>query len=301
MYNVVMKREPSTKSKKILVTGALGFVGSHLCEELVRLGNEVYGLDNRFAGSDEYKIEGVKYMVGHTKNISELMQPENFVPELVYHLGEYARVEQSLTEDFSTIFDLNILGTSKVLEYCLKNNCKIVYSGSSTKFADGGLAKDATPYAWTKATNTELVRNFGQWYGLKYAITYFYNVTGGRERSGKYGTLFGIFKEKYLKGEPLTVTSPGTQRRNFTHINDIVSALILVGDKGEGDNFGIGDDRTYSVLEIAEMFGGPVVMTPEKKGNRTFSFLDTEKTRSLGWEIKNSIEQEIQKIKAMKS
>lgn len=286
--------------KKILVTGGLGFVGSHLSEELVKLGHIVYILDNKFAGTDDYKIEKANYIVGHTKDIEKIFSEINFIPDLVYHLGEYARVEQSLTENFETIFDLNILGTAKVLEFCLKHNCKIVYSGSSTKFADGGLAKDATPYAWTKATNTELVKNFGTWYGLKYAITYFYNVTGGRERSGKYGTLFGIFRDKYLKGEVLTVTSPGTQRRNFTHINDIVSALILVGEKGEGDNFGIGDDRTYSVLEIANLFGGEIAMTPEKKGNRTFSFLDTEKTRGLGWEIKHSVEDEIVRIKKMK-
>jgi UDP-glucose 4-epimerase len=286
--------------KKILVTGGLGYVGSHLCEKLVELGYEVCSIDNKFAGNDDYKVANVRYFFGHTKNISEVLKLENFVPELVYHLAEYARVEQSLTEDFSTIFDLNLLGTSKVLEYCLKNKCKIIYSGSSTKFADGGLARDATPYAWSKATNTELVKNFGEWYGLKYAITYFYNVTGGRERGGKYGTLFGIYKDKFLRGEPLTVTSPGTQRRNFTHINDIVSALILVGQNGDGDGYGIGDERTYSVLEIANMFGGEIIMTPEKRGNRTFSFLDVEKTRALGWEVRNSIVDEIEKIKKQK-
>lgn len=282
---------------KILVTGGAGFVGSHLCEELVKnKSNIVYSLDNYFAGNESNHVNGVTYLRGHTKDIFEILSNENFIPELVFHLGEYSRVEKSLIDDFSIIFDLNKIGTEKVLEYCLKNQCKIIYSGSSTKFGDGGLARDATPYAWTKATNTELVKNFGEWYGLNYAITYFYNVTGGRERSGEYGTLVGIFRDKFLKGESLTVTSPGTQRRNFTHINDIVSALILIGEKGVGDNYGIGDDRTYSVLEIANMFGGKIEMTPERRGNRSLSFLDTSKTRDLGWEIKHSVEDEIAKI-----
>lgn len=287
--------------KKILVTGGAGFVGSHLCEELIKdKNNLVYSLDNYFAGSRDYHVEGVKYFEGHTKKIFEIFKSEEYNFDIVYHLGEYARVEPSLLEDFDLIFDLNKVGTEKVLQFCLKNNIKLVYAGSSTKFGDGGLARDATPYAWTKATNTELVKNFATWFGLKYAIVYFYNVTGGRERAGKYGTLVGIFKEKFLKGEPLTITSPGTQRRNFTHINDIVSALILVGEKGEGDDFGIGDERQYSVLEIANMFGGEIIMTPEVRGTRTTSFLDTTKTRNLGWEIRHSVQEEIEKIKKLK-
>lgn len=272
------------------MTGGAGYIGTHLCERLIQDGAKVYSLDNYFTGSKDNHIPQVTYIEGHTKDIFEKI---DFAPDYIFHLGEYSRVEQSLQENFSLIFDLNKVGTEKVLEFALKNNSKFIYAGSSTKFGDGGLARDATPYAWTKATNTELVKNFGDWYGLDYAIVYFYNVFGGRERSGKYGTLISIFKQKYLDGVPLTVVQPGTQKRNFTHIKDIINGLYVVGLHGKGDDYGIGDERSYSILEIAELFNTKVEFLPERKGNRATSFIDTSKTKSLGWEIQNSVLDEI--------
>ena len=117
------------------------------------------------------------------------------------------------------VWDLNKAGTFGVVEYCRQHGSKLVYAGSSTKFADGGMGRDQSPYAWTKATNTELVINYGQWFGLEFAITYFYNVYGQREITcGEYATVLGIFRSQFEAGEPLTVVSPGTQRRNFTHV-----------------------------------------------------------------------------------
>lgn len=272
-------------SKTILVTGGAGFIGSHLCERLSREGNRVISLDNYFTGTRENHIEGVEYREGHTKDIDALV-PET--PDIVYHLGEYSRVEKSLTEP-ALVWDLNKLGTFAVLEFCRAKNVKIVYAGSSTKFGDGGLGRDQSPYAWSKATNTELVQNYGFWYGLPYAITYFYNVYGPGERAGAYGTLIEIFRQKRIKNESLSVHAPGTQKRNFTHVEDIVEGLILVGDNGEGNDFGIGDEQAYSVLEVAQMFGGEIEMKPEVQGNRMGSEIDTSKTRSLGWKCRRTL------------
>ena len=180
--------------KTILVTGGAGFIGSHLCERLHRDGHRVISLDNYFTGSRENHIAGVEYRDGHTKDI------ERHVPEtsnLVYHLGEYSRVEKSLAEP-ALVWDLNVAGTFGVLEFCRKKNVKLVYAGSSTKFGDGGLGRDQSPYAWTKAANTELVRNYGAWYRISYAIAYFYNVYGPRERAGTYGTVTEIFRQNHL-------------------------------------------------------------------------------------------------------
>src|SRR5207244_1665061 len=117
-------------------------------------------------------------------------------------------VEQSLEEP-DVVWDLNAAGTFGILEFWREKKCKLVYAGSSTKFGDGGLARVATPYAWTKAANTELVKNYAEWYELPYAITYFYNVYGPGERAGKYGTVVEIFRQKMLAHEPLTVEEPG--------------------------------------------------------------------------------------------
>ena len=309
--------------KLIVVTGGAGFVGSHLCERLVKDGHRVISLDNYFTGSRENHVEGVEYREGHTKDIEKHISE---TPDLIFHLGEYSRVEISLKEP-ALVWDLNKDGTFGVLEFWRKCNpalsgeragkkCKLVYAGSSTKFGDGGMGRDQSPYAWTKASNTELVRNYGTWYQLSYAITYFYNVYGPGERAGEYGTLIEIFRQKTLKGEPLTVVSPGTQKRNFTHIDDIIEGLVLIGDKGQGDDFGLGDVREYSVLDIAKMFlpapqdasparafaggrqagGGTIEMLPPRQGNRMSSTVDTSKAEAIGWHVKHGVEEYIKDV-----
>ncbi len=275
--------------KVILVTGGAGFIGTHLCKRLVKDGHKVISLDNYFTGSRDNHIKGVDYREGHTKDIEKHV-PET--PDIVYHLGEYSRVEKSLDEP-ALVWDLNKDGTFGVLEFWRKRGTKLVYAGSSTKFGDGGLGRDQSPYAWTKATNTELVSNYGAWYTLPYAIAYFYNVYGPGERASTYGTVIEIFKQKYLAGEPLTVNAPGTQKRNFTHVDDIIDGLLFVGEKGIGDNFGIGDEKAYSILDVAQMFGGEIVMMPAVKGNRMDSDIDTAKTRNLGWTSKKTLSEYI--------
>lgn len=271
----------------ILVTGGAGFVGSHLIEALVKdPAHRVISLDNYFTGSKDNHVDGAEYREGHTKDIAALV-PEKV--DLIFHLGEYARVEKSF-EDIEDAWDLNVPGTHGVLEYCRKNGTKIVYAGSSTKFADGGLGRDQSPYAWTKATNTELVRNYGDWFGVDYAITYFYNVYGPRERSGSFGTVIAIFADRMQKGLPLMVTAPGTQRRNFTHVDDIVSGLVLVGEKGHGDEYGLGADESFSILEVAQLFGGAIEMQGEMKGNRMNGKLDVRRAKQeLGWSATHSL------------
>jgi len=273
-------------TKNILVTGGAGFVGSHLCERLAKEENNVYSLDNYFTGTQNNHIDGVMYIKGDTKDISQLI---SFSPDIIYHLGEYSRVEQSFS-DIELVHEYNTVGTFNVLEFARKHSCKVVYSGSSTKFGDGGLGRNASPYAYTKASNTELVMNYGNWYNLPYAITYFYNVYGPREIcTGKYATLIALCKERYKQGLPLTVVSPGTQKRNFTYIDDIIDALALIGEHGYGDEFGIGSDESFSILEVAKMFDTEIEMLPERPGNRMTSDVVTDKTKKLGWMPKHSL------------
>ena len=281
--------------KKILVTGGAGFVGSHLCERLSKNSNyEVYSLDNYFTGSELNHVPNVTYIKGNTKDIEKLV---TFTPDMLYHLGEYSRVEQSF-DDIQKVWEYNKDGIFAVLEFVRKAGCKILYAGSSTKFGDGGFGRSASPYAWTKATNTELVMNYGSWFNVPYAITYFYNVYGPREiQTGKYATLIALFKEKMKNSENLTIVSPGTQKRNFTHIDDIIDGLILVGENGYGDEFGIGSDESFSILEVAQMYGGKIEMLPERRGNRMTAEVISEKIKALGWIPKRKLEDYINECK----
>lgn len=269
------------KKKVALVTGGAGFIGSHLCESLFNSGNyEVFSLDNYFTGNEDNHIKGVKYIKGDTADIDSLI---DFKPDYIYHLGEYSRVEQSF-EDIQNVWKFNKDGIFAVLEFCRKIKAKLIYAGSSTKFGDGGLGRFQSPYAWSKATNTELVKNYGNWFGLQYAITYFYNVYGPREISkGKYATLIGLFKDKAKNNEPLTIVSPGTQKRNFTHVNDIIKGIILVGEKGAGDDYGIGSQESFSILDVANLFKCKIKMIPKRAGNRMSAELMTDKIIELGW------------------
>ncbi len=280
--------------KLVLVTGGAGFIGSHLCQALVeRKKYDVYALDNYSTGTIDNHVENVTYIKGNTKDINELV---SFKPDYIYHLGEYSRVEQSF-DDLKKVWDSNKSGTFAVLEFCRASGSKLIYAGSSTKFADGRTGRSQSPYAWTKASNTELVQNYGNWFDLSYAITYFYNVYGEREISkGKYATLIAIFVNKFLNGQKLTVVSPGVQKRNFTHIGDIIDGLVRVGEHGYGDEFGIGSPDAYSILEIAEMFAADIEMLPTRKGNRISAELVTAKTEALGWFPKRSIKDYIRKI-----
>ena len=277
----------------ILVTGGAGFIGSHLCEQLSQnIENEVYSLDNYSTGSTNNHVKNVEYIVGSTVDIDSLI---SFTPEFIYHLGEYSRVEQSF-EDIEEVWRSNKDGIFSVLEFTRKTGSKLIYAGSSTKFGDGGLGRSQSPYAWTKASNTELVTNYGNWFNISFAISYFYNVYGEREIStGKYATLIALFLNQSKNNKKLTVVSPGTQRRNFTHINDIISGLILIGENGYGDDFGIGCKESYTILEVAEMFGGNIVMIPERKGNRMVADVVIEKTVKLGWSSKESLKEYIKK------
>ncbi len=277
---------------KYLVTGGAGFIGTHLCERLFYLGHDVISVDNYFSGSKENHITGVRYVDAHTKDIEKVVTEKI---DIIFHLGEYSRTEISLTEP-EVVWDLNIAGTFGILEFWRKQKCKLMYAGSSTKFADGGLGRNQSPYAWSKASNTDLVRNYATWYELPFAITYFYNVYGPGERFDRYGTLIEIFKMQYLSGQSLTVVAPGTQKRNFTHVDDIVDGLILIGEKGIGDEFGLGAEESYSIFEIAKFFNSEIKMLPERPGNRIDSTLNVFKSHSLGWKAKKRIGDYINEI-----
>ena len=290
-------------SKTILVTGGAGFVGSHLCERLQQDGHRVISLDNYFTGTPENHIEGVEYRDGHTKDIAALV-PERI--DQIYHLGEYSRVAPSLEEP-EMVWDLNVLGTLAVLEFWRAENsdheCKLIYAGSSTKFTKDERSeeiegRDRAPYNWAKAVNSELVHNYGLWYDLPYSIAYFYNVYGPRERAGQfdgaYGTVVETFKQCYLSGTRCVINGTGEQTRAFTHVVDTVSALVLIGERGERDEYAISAKEVHSLLELRDMFGLESDFKEATKSSRSTGAEDTSKLEALGWSQQHALTEYVQ-------
>lgn len=271
--------------RTILVTGGAGHVGSHVVEQLLaNPDNAVISLDNYSNGLEANHIAGAEYRRGDTKDIDRLV-PET--PDIVYHLGEYARIAPS-TRDIRQVYDQNVTGTFAVTEFCRTRGVgKLVYSASSTKFAIEGDGRNQTPYAFTKAINVDLINNYRKWFGdaaFKYAICYFYNAFGPRERGdGDSATLIAKFEQQWLRGEPLTVVEPGTQRRHFTYVGDLARGIILAGERGDGDSYALAADASYSVLEIAKAFGGAIQMVEGQPGRTGAMEPEARARNELGW------------------
>lgn len=277
------KEEYLMSKQIILVTGGAGHVGSHIIEELVtNPNNHVISLDNYLNGRKANHIPGAEYRKGNTYDIDRLV-PET--PDIVYHLGEYARISPSRHEP-DLVFRMNTVGTFAVVEFCRKSGVgKLVYAASSTKFATQGQERHKNPYSFSKANNVDLINNYGQWYDLPYAICYFYNAFGPREKgTGKYATVIAKFQHQYLSNTPLTVTLPGTQKRNFTYVKDLARGMILVGEKGWGDGYALNNPNAYSIMEIACAFGHQIKSQPGYSGRKDSGRIPNNKAREeLGW------------------
>jgi UDP-glucose 4-epimerase len=290
-----------TENKLALVTGGAGFVGSHLCERLVKEGYKVISLDNYFTGTKENHVAGVEYRDGHTKDIHKLITE---TPDMIFHLGEYSRIAPSLAEP-EVVWDLNIAGTQAVLEFWRTKKCRLIYAGSSTKFTKDNRSEEVAgihraPYNFSKAMNSELVHNYGRWYELDYSIAYFYNVYGPRERAGQfegaYGTVVETFRQCSLVSEPCKVNGEGTQTRAFTHVYDTVDALIIIAEKGDKDEYAISAKEVYSLNDLADMFGLEKTYGPSTKSSRSDTTSDVTKLEAIGWKQKCTLKSYIDNL-----
>ncbi len=286
------------EGKLAVVTGGAGFVGSHLCERLLADGYKVISLDNYFTGTKENHVDGVEYREGHTKDIAEHITE---TPDFIFHLGEYSRVAPSLEEPHQ-VWDLNVAGTCAVLEWWRGHNCKLVYAGSSTRFAeeraDGVSGQNRAPYSFAKAMNSELVHNYGRWYDLDYSIAYFYNVYGPRERAGQYtggyGTVVETFKQCALsEAKVCQINGTGDQTRAFTHVFDTVDALMKIAEKGEQDEYAISAAEVYSLNDLRDMFGLQAEYQEPTKSTRSNGAYDTSKLQELGWKQRHQLKEYI--------
>ena len=271
----------------IIITGGSGFIGSNLIKRLLNDNKiiNILSIDNYLTGLKDNEIidNRITYVCDSTWNINKRKKYSDFNPSLLYHFGEYSRIASSFGEP-NMVMNYNLRGTFEVIEFCRNNNCKLIYSGSTSIFGNNMKDQHSSPYSWSKAKNIELIRNYKKWYNLDFVITYFSNVYGeGQIESGKYSTVIGIFKKQYENNEPLTIVKPGTQTRDFTHINDTIDAIIIASQKGEGDGYIIRTGIQYTILEVAKMFCTNYVLVQKQRGNRTESSGNMDKMLELGW------------------
>ena len=287
-----------SKERSILVTGGAGFVGSNLIKRLRKDYPEarIVSLDNYFTGSRDNHIPGVKYIYGDTMNSHRIFDNDKF--DIVFHFAEYSRIAQSF-DDIQLATDSILGGTPRILELCREWNAKLIYSASSSKFGNDGEDENLSPYAWMKAKMVELIKNYNTWFDLDYQINYFFNVYGeGQITKGDYATVVGIFERQYLAGEKCTVVKPGTQTRDFTHIDDIIEGVIKSAQykKGSGEWF-LRSGTSRTIIEVAELFG-EWEFIPERLGERGASaHIDHETNKELGIQPKDRLVEWIKGIK----
>lgn len=274
---------------KILVTGGLGFVGSHLVDSLADAGYNVTVMDNLCSESSSktYMREDVTYWIDDVRNINTYKYTnESF--DLVYHLAALARIQPSF-KDPLTYLSIDIMGSANVLEFARRCNAKVVYAGSSSAYGGPML----NPYAFAKFTGEQTCELYNKVYGMSTVIARFFNVYGDRQpTSGPYATVVGVFEKQKEAGFDLTVTGNGEQRRDFTHVSDIVSGLRSLG-KGEwnAEVFQLGTGKNCSINDLAEMFGGQIKYIDKRPGEAWITLADiSEITNATGW--KPSVELE---------
>lgn len=283
----------------ILVTGGAGFVGSNLIRELVKINSQynILSVDNYFTGKKDNHIEGVTYL---NMSVNEFIESSyEFKPDIVYHFGEYSRIVKSF-DDIDYLIETNLYSTSKLIEKCIQWNCKLIYSASSSKFGNKGDDENLSPYSWVKSKMVELIKNYGKWFKLKYEIVYFYNVYGpGQIEKGDYATVIGIFERQYRNGRPLTVVSPGTQERDFTHIEDIVNGTILASQQNLNHEWFLRKGEPKTIIDIAKLFDEENwVMVEQRRGERqTADIVKNDTNDKLQWKPKYSIEDYIKSVK----
>ena len=260
----------------IIVTGGAGFVGSNLIAFLIKKTKfKIISIDNYSSGyqKNHIKSKRVKYLKGHTKNISQLLKKYKSKINSIFHFGEFARIYQSFLQ-MNECIQSNTIGTNAVFDFCLKNKIKLIYSATSASLGNRGKDKNLSPYAFTKSKNIEFLQNLKKWFNFRYEVIFFYNVYGPNQITrGKMATVIGIFEDHYLNKKPLPVVKPGTQSRRFTHVQDTIDICFKAWQKDKCKYYSISNKKSYSIIKVAKLFNSKIKYFPERKGERYASAL----------------------------
>ena len=291
---------------RTLVTGGAGFIGSHICQELLSRGHQVVAVYNLANGKlenfDEFEdsknFEFQKIDILDRDRLAPLFKGVDWV----VHMAGLADIVPSI-ENPDLYFDVNVKGTLNVLEAAKNAGVKrFAYAASSSSYgipqsyptSETALIAPQYPYALTKYLGEELVLHWSQTYKLPAVSLRLFNVYGPRSRtSGTYGAVFGVFLAQKLSHKPFTVVGDGEQTRDFTFVTDVVDAFILAVESDvSGEFMNVGSGNTYSVNRLVELLGGDVVHISKRPGEPDCTWADISKARKLlNWQPKVGLEE----------
>lgn len=290
-----------------LVTGGCGFIGSHIVDKLVMLGHEVRVIDDLSAQENEsfyYNDQATYYQ----RDISKDDCSSAFIDvDYVFHLAARSRIQPTIGSP-NECFEVNVVGTQRVLEWSRLNSVKrVIYSGTSSLYGKQNIIPFApnmppdclNPYSMSKWMGEQVCKLYNQLYGVPSIVLRYFNVYGPREPlKGEYAPVIGLFKRQVNSNKPMTVVSPGTQKRDFTYIDDVVAANICAMNSNVANIpfnvYNIGTGKNYSIFEIADMIGGLVRIISERPAEVSETLADIESTvRDLGWRPKYSLQEKI--------
>jgi UDP-glucose 4-epimerase len=305
---------------KVLVTGGAGFIGSNLVDRLLAEGHDVTVIDNESSDAhDQFywnpSAKNYKYDINDYMMVRKLYEGV----DTVFHLAAEARIQPCIVDPLKAV-EANMLGTASVLQCARVCGVKrVIYSSTSSAYGLKNtpplvetMPNDClNPYSVTKTGGEELCKMYSKMYGLQTIIFRYFNVYGERQPlRGQYAPLIGIFLRQRAAGEPMTIVGDGNQRRDFTHVSDVVEANIKASEFtapeydirdigscqvytnwewGQVDNIGTG--RNHSVNEIATMMGGKTINIPPRQGESRITLANASKAREhLGWTAKVRLE-----------
>jgi UDP-glucose 4-epimerase len=283
---------------KSLVTGGAGFIGSHLVDKLLEIGHEVVVIDNESAESNNEfhwnsDAQNYKYDICDYEKTKELYDGVDYV----FHLAAEARIQPAIKNPLLAV-KTNVLGTATVLQCSRESGVKkVIYSSSSSGYGhnetpnnESQLDDCLNPYSVSKISGEKLCSMYTKLFGLKTVIFRYFNVYGERQPlKGQYAPVVGIFLRQRSEGNPLTIIGDGEQRRDFTHVSDVINANILaatidVEDYYYGQLYNVGPGKNYSINEIANVISDNQINIEPRIGEARETLANNSKIKSVfGW------------------
>jgi len=273
-----------------LVTGAAGFIGSHMVDGLLNLGHKVVAIDNEYADNDQFYWNDKAMNVRGDITDYKFMKNAFTNVDYVFHCAAESRIGTA-TENPINAVDINVKGTCTLLQVARETGVKkFLYSSTSSGYGNNPFPNVETqpddclnPYSVSKIAGEKLCEMYTNLFGLKTIIFRYFNVYGERApKRGQYAPVIGIFERQRDVGESLTIVGDGEQRRDFVHVKDVVNANIMAAisnpdEEAYGQIYNVGTGINYSVNEIADLISDNQVNIPSRKGEARITLANIDK------------------------